>query len=148
MDEKFAILRRGPNYNSTMAIGYNTLKQAADDGAVVLAYGYVSKRFLSLFQAPPQKCRSMSMREAENTNIATRQFINKTLNFVGVGLSLYFIASIYEFFSKDTVIKYQVKCPYCRKRISEKVTHPSRSFLSSSSSWHLSSILLLCLIDF
>lgn len=39
MDEKFAVLRRGPNYNQTMAIGYNTLKQAADDGAVVLAYG-------------------------------------------------------------------------------------------------------------
>jgi len=39
MDEKFAILRGGPNYNSTDRIGYNTLKQAADDGAVVMAYG-------------------------------------------------------------------------------------------------------------
>lgn len=42
MDEKFAILRRGPKYNVTDGVGYNTLRQAADDGAVVLAYGYVS----------------------------------------------------------------------------------------------------------
>ena len=39
MDSKFAILRRGPNYNKTMSIGYNTLEQAAADGAVVMAYG-------------------------------------------------------------------------------------------------------------
>jgi len=39
MDEKFAILQPGPNYNRTNGIGYNTLKQAADDGAVVMAYG-------------------------------------------------------------------------------------------------------------
>ncbi|CZR56601.1 related to large-conductance mechanosensitive channel [Phialocephala subalpina] len=87
MDEKFAVLRKGPNYNQTMSIGYNTMQQAADDGAVVLAYG---------------------------------SFLNKTINFIGVGLALYLLASIYEFFSKDTVIKYQVKCRYCRKRISEK----------------------------
>ncbi|KUJ17449.1 ion channel [Mollisia scopiformis] len=87
MEEKFAVLRSGPNYNHTMAIGYNTQKQAVDDGAVVLAYG---------------------------------AFLNKMFNFVGVGLSLYLLASLYEFFSKDTVIKYQVKCPYCRKRISQK----------------------------
>jgi large conductance mechanosensitive channel len=41
MDEKFAILRKGPNYNLTDGHGYNTLKQAADDGAVVMAYGQV-----------------------------------------------------------------------------------------------------------
>jgi large conductance mechanosensitive channel len=47
MDEKFAVLRHGPNYNTTDGHGYNTLKQAADDGAVVMAYGYVY--FLLLF---------------------------------------------------------------------------------------------------
>lgn len=36
MDQKFAVLSRGPNY---VAEGYNTLKQARDDGALVLAYG-------------------------------------------------------------------------------------------------------------
>jgi hypothetical protein len=41
MDEKFAVLRHGPNYNTTDGHGYNTLKQAADDGAVVMAYGYL-----------------------------------------------------------------------------------------------------------
>jgi large conductance mechanosensitive channel len=45
LDEKFAVLKRGPTYNTTDGHGYNTLKQAADDGAVVMAYGYF---FLSL----------------------------------------------------------------------------------------------------
>jgi len=36
-NEKFAVLRRGPHY--TKGHGYNTLKQALDDGAVVMAYG-------------------------------------------------------------------------------------------------------------
>ncbi|KAH7328059.1 large-conductance mechanosensitive channel [Stachybotrys elegans] len=37
IEEKFAVLRAGPNYNTTT--GYNTLHQAQDDGAVVMAYG-------------------------------------------------------------------------------------------------------------
>lgn len=37
MDQKFAVLSQGPNYASEE--GYNTLKQARDDGALVLAYG-------------------------------------------------------------------------------------------------------------
>ena len=36
-DEKFAVLKKGPNYEQNS--GYNTLKQALDDGAVVMAYG-------------------------------------------------------------------------------------------------------------
>ncbi|KAF1813238.1 ion channel [Eremomyces bilateralis CBS 781.70] len=35
LDEKFAILRGGPHSEQ----GYNTIKQALDDGAVVFAYG-------------------------------------------------------------------------------------------------------------
>ena len=35
--QKFAVLRIGQNYNET--VGYNTLQQAQDDGAVVMAYG-------------------------------------------------------------------------------------------------------------
>lgn len=38
LDEKFAVLRRGPHYVKWN--GYNTLEQARDDGALVLAYGY------------------------------------------------------------------------------------------------------------
>jgi large conductance mechanosensitive channel len=42
MDEKFAVLRAGKNYhNGTHGHGYNTLSQALDDGAVVMAYGSV-----------------------------------------------------------------------------------------------------------
>lgn len=37
IEEKFAVLRTGNNYNATT--GYNTLRQAQDDGAVVMAYG-------------------------------------------------------------------------------------------------------------
>ncbi|RYP80859.1 hypothetical protein DL769_002237 [Monosporascus sp. CRB-8-3] len=37
LDEKFAVPKPGPNYDSAM--GYTTLRQAVDDGAVVMAYG-------------------------------------------------------------------------------------------------------------
>lgn len=40
LSEKFAVLRKGPHYSEEN--GYNTLKQAQDDGALVLGYGYVS----------------------------------------------------------------------------------------------------------
>jgi large conductance mechanosensitive channel len=39
MDEKFAVLSKGPNFDQQN--GYNTLYQAREDGALVLAYGYV-----------------------------------------------------------------------------------------------------------
>lgn len=37
IEEKFAVLRRGDKSNSTAE--YNTLQQALDDGAVIMAYG-------------------------------------------------------------------------------------------------------------
>ena len=37
IEEKFAVLKRGPHYVAQH--GYNTLEQAQQDGAVVLAYG-------------------------------------------------------------------------------------------------------------
>lgn len=39
MEEKFAVLKPGPDYNRED--GYTTLARAKDDGAVVLAYGSV-----------------------------------------------------------------------------------------------------------
>ncbi|KAI0347801.1 gated mechanosensitive channel [Trametopsis cervina] len=47
-------------------------------------------------------------------------FIDKTLTFISLGLVLYGIAQTYAFFSKDSIIKHTVRCPYCRKYISEK----------------------------
>ena len=87
LDEKFAVLRPGPNY--VKENGYNTLQFAQDDGAVVMAYGI---------------------------------FVNRIVNFMGVGLSLYFLAATYQYFSHDPIIKHTVKCKYCKKRISEKVS--------------------------
>jgi large conductance mechanosensitive channel len=37
LDEKFAVLRAGPNYDELD--GYTTLQQAQEDGAVVLGWG-------------------------------------------------------------------------------------------------------------
>ncbi|CAK7244283.1 MAG: hypothetical protein STHCBS139747_005820 [Sporothrix thermara] len=85
LDEKFAVLRPGPNYEKEH--GYNTLQFAQDDGAVVMAYGI---------------------------------FLNRVINFLGLGISLYALASAYQYFSHDPIIKHTVKCKYCRKRISEK----------------------------
>ena len=47
MDQKFAVLSEGQNY--VKGEGYNTLKQARDDGALVLAWGYVQQ------PKPPQE---------------------------------------------------------------------------------------------
>ncbi len=49
IEEKFAVLQPGPLYNATS--GYNTLHQAIDDGAVVMAYGCVSPSLCLSFYA-------------------------------------------------------------------------------------------------
>ncbi|KAL8648069.1 MAG: hypothetical protein Q9210_005204 [Variospora velana] len=85
LEEKFAVLRQGPGYEER---GYNTLKQALDDGAVVMAYG---------------------------------DFLSKIIRFLVVALALFVIARVYGWAAGDSVIKRQVKCKACRKRISEKV---------------------------
>ncbi|KAI4143883.1 MAG: hypothetical protein L6R39_004401 [Caloplaca ligustica] len=85
LDEKFAVLRQGPGYEEN---GYNTLKQALDDGAVVMAYG---------------------------------AFLSKIIRFFVVALALFVIARVYGWAANDSVIKKQVKCKACRKKISEKV---------------------------
>jgi large conductance mechanosensitive channel len=53
--------------------------------------------------------------------VTRRAFLNKLINFMGVGIALYAIANIYEWVSSDSIIKHTIKCKYCRKRISEKV---------------------------
>lgn len=40
IEEKFAVLKGGPNYSHENK--YTTLERAKDDGAVVMAYGYVA----------------------------------------------------------------------------------------------------------
>ena len=59
--------------------------------------------------------------EGEMSLIRNRAFLNKVINFLGVGLALYAIASAYEMFSSEPIIKHTVKCTYCRKWISVKV---------------------------
>ncbi|RDL38676.1 uncharacterized protein BP5553_03016 [Venustampulla echinocandica] len=48
-------------------------------------------------------------------------FINKLVNFVGVGFALYVVAALYDRFGgSDPIVKHTVKCKYCRKRINYK----------------------------
>ena len=47
-DEWFAVLKPGRHYGVGKGRGYNTLKQALEDGAVVMAYGYVLSWFSHL----------------------------------------------------------------------------------------------------
>ncbi|KAL8861513.1 MAG: hypothetical protein Q9178_002037 [Gyalolechia marmorata] len=84
LDGKFAVLRRGDGPNDRE---YDTLKQAREDGAVVMAYG---------------------------------EFISKLIRLFVIALALFVIARVYGWAANDSVIKKQVKCKYCRKRISEK----------------------------
>ncbi|KAL4940637.1 hypothetical protein BDV06DRAFT_196302 [Aspergillus oleicola] len=46
MDEKFAVLSKGPHYHKEK--GYNTIEQARDDGALVLAYGVFLEKVVNL----------------------------------------------------------------------------------------------------
>ncbi|KUI53752.1 Large-conductance mechanosensitive channel [Cytospora mali] len=85
LDFKFAVLQAGPNYQRWG--GYNTIEQAQDDGAVVMAYGV---------------------------------FLNKSINFVGLGLALYALAGLYQYLCRDPIIKHTVLCRYCGKKIYEE----------------------------
>lgn len=48
-------------------------------------------------------------------------FVNSMSAFFCMGMILYLAALIYSRVTRDNIIKHNVKCPYCRKRISEKV---------------------------
>ncbi|KAL0933169.1 putative ion channel [Colletotrichum truncatum] len=52
--------------------------------------------------------------------LAYGSFLNQLASFLCVGVSLYGLAHIYQFFSREPIIKHTVKCKYCRKRISDK----------------------------
>ena len=54
--------------------------------------------------------------------ISASLFLDKSVTFISLGLVLYGIASLYGWLSKDSIISHTVKCPYCRKSISEKVS--------------------------
>ncbi|KAI1298898.1 large-conductance mechanosensitive channel [Xylaria venustula] len=107
MDEKFVVLRPGPNYEEQA--GYNTIGLAQEDGAVILAYGYVHASPFSHCDSHANKCHVSG-------------FIRHVVSFLCLGLMLYALACIYQYFSKDDIIKYTVKCRYCKKRVSAKAT--------------------------
>lgn len=105
LDLKFAVLQAGDHYREWG--GYNTIDQAQDDGAVVMAYGV---------------------------------FLNKTINFVGLGMALYGLASLYQYFTRDPIIKRTVKCRYCKKRINEKVRSLSGRVCRCNLMWDAANI--------
>ncbi|KAF9701762.1 hypothetical protein EKO04_000922 [Ascochyta lentis] len=73
-DEKFAILRKGPHYNSTISTGYNTVNQALDDGAVVPAYGtFVEKILRFLLIAVSLWAIAMAYSRTSGDNIVKKQ---------------------------------------------------------------------------
>ena len=51
-----------------------------------------------------------------------RNFLDKIIRLLILGLSLYCAGLLYQAISHDNVIKHQVKCRYCKKRISTKVS--------------------------
>ncbi|KAI4234900.1 MAG: hypothetical protein LQ349_003498 [Xanthoria aureola] len=52
--------------------------------------------------------------------MAYGEFISKIIRLFVIALALFVIARAYGWAADDSVIKKQVKCKYCRKRISEK----------------------------
>lgn len=49
-------------------------------------------------------------------------FIDRIINFLGIAFALFLTGKVYGWAAGDAVIKRTVKCKYCRKRISEKVS--------------------------
>ncbi|EQB47305.1 Anditomin synthesis protein L [Colletotrichum fructicola] len=52
--------------------------------------------------------------------MAYGSFLNQLVSFFCIGFALYGLAHIFQFFSRDPIIRPTVKCKYCRKRISIK----------------------------
>lgn len=74
LDEKFAILRRGPHYNGTISNGYNTVKQASEDGALVLAWGkFFDEIFRFLLKAVSLWIIAVTYSSTSGDNIVKRQ---------------------------------------------------------------------------
>lgn len=70
----------------------------------------------------PHGYRTIEQAQADGAVImAYGVFLNKSLNFIGLGSALYALAGLYQYLSKDPIIKHMVKCRYCRKNINEKV---------------------------
>lgn len=84
---------------------YNTIQQAADDGAVVMPYGCI------LWLAPlfNDLIPSLSL------------FLTNLFRFFCIGFSLYGLARLYAAITDENIIKKTVKCAYCRKEVSAKV---------------------------
>jgi large conductance mechanosensitive channel len=74
LDEKFAILKHGANYNGTISNGYNTKEQALDDGAVVFAYGsFLDKIFRFLLIAVSLWIIALIYSRTSGDNIVKKQ---------------------------------------------------------------------------
>lgn len=74
LDEKFAVLHKGSHYNGTFSTGYNTVKQALDDGALVLAWGtFLDKILRFLLIALSLWVIAMTYSRTSGDNIVKRQ---------------------------------------------------------------------------
>jgi hypothetical protein len=58
---------------------------------------------------------------AITTNRPRRAFLDHVVSFIGIGVTLYFLANLYGYVSHESIIRHTVKCTYCRKEISAKV---------------------------
>lgn len=55
-------------------------------------------------------------------NLSCSIFINRIVNFIGIGLALYALAIVYQIISSDSIIDEIVECKYCQKNISQEVS--------------------------
>lgn len=49
-------------------------------------------------------------------------FLNKCLNFLGLGLAIYGLANLYECFSPGAIFKHTTSCQFCMKEVSPTVS--------------------------
>lgn len=84
----------------------------------------LDQKFLVLKQGTNHKAVYNTIQQALDNGAvvwAWGTFVDKCIRLFIIALTLFLVARIYGWSSGDNIIKRQVKCKFCRKKISEKV---------------------------
>ncbi|KAK6336268.1 hypothetical protein TWF696_001830 [Orbilia brochopaga] len=87
----------------------------------LLADQSFSENFLVLRHGQNASAHYHTFQQAQDDGAITwnyGHFLEKLIQFFVLGLTLYALGQLYQLFSSETVIKYTMKCPICRKDIS------------------------------
>ncbi|EPS38539.1 hypothetical protein H072_7652 [Dactylellina haptotyla CBS 200.50] len=83
----------------------------------------LGENFVILKQGHNSTAHYNTFKQAQDDGAITwnyGNFLEKLIQFVVLGATLYSLAKFYSLFATESIIKYQTKCPACKKDISAK----------------------------